>query len=96
MAVPTTSDCAPVPEVDDTVIQLELGVAVQLPRVPPPEFERMTDCMVGLLDPEIALKKRLSGAMATPGVDCDTSVSETFTVCCAGVAPGAFMLTVPE
>ena len=96
IAAPTTRGCTPVPDAEDRVTQAALGVAVQFPRVPPPEFERISDWLVGLFDPAIALKSRFVGAVPTPGVEGGATVNETFTICCEGEAPGALTVNDPE
>ncbi len=60
-AAPTLTVCAPTPEVVESVIHGALGVIVQLPSVPPPEFRMFSVCKVGLLDPTTALKSKFIG-----------------------------------
>ena len=93
MVVPTAIVCPATPEVDESVIHDWFVVAVQV-NDPPPVFETLSDCAVGLLDPGAALKKRFDGATQSDGVVGDTTPSEMPIVAEEGAAPAALMSTV--
>jgi hypothetical protein len=94
-AAPTANDCAPVPEVLESVIHGALGVACQLPKELPPGPAILTFCCTGLPAPNIVLKKMLDGETGGADAGLGLTVTETLTGRGDPVAPAEEIVRVP-
>src|SRR5947209_5578268 len=90
----TETTNVPVPEVAPSTSHGCVFAAVQL-SVPPPLFEIVIACAVGLAPPAVAENPSVAGVAETPGgTAAPATVNVTATVFVAGLAPAAEIVTV--